>query len=194
MLEKILFFILFSLFGITVYSIMLLGWGRFSKYSIIGAIRASSQTISYELLLSTIIICFFVIFSSPNINNCNINTFFNFTLIIIIYISLIREINRTPFDFSEGERELISGFNIELSSNLFVLIFLGEYGIILFSSYVIRWFFFFNSLLIISLIVFSFIITRRTFPRFRYDIIIGFLWKFCLPLSCILLLLIINLI
>ena len=83
------------------------------------------------------------------------------------------DVNRAPLDFAEGERELIRGFNIEYGSLPFTLVFLGEYGIILGLSFVIRSFFLENyyigGILFSSLIIFL----RRTLPRFRYDSLMG---------------------
>ena len=104
-----------------------------------------------------------------------INKFLNFFLYINFFLILVIETNRTPFDFSESESELISGFNIEYSRSLFVLLFLGEYGLLIICSYLISILFFLNNIIIIFLFLFIFLIIRSSFPRFRYDILIKFL-------------------
>lgn len=99
-----------------------------------------------------------------------------------IYVfCLVADVNRAPFDFAEGERELISGFNIEYGSLPFTLVFLGEYGMILGLSFMISSFFvenyYISGIVISSLIIFL----RSTLPRFRYDSLIGVRWFFILP-------------
>lgn len=90
-------------------------------------------------------------------------------ILFLIFILILRESRRIPFDFIEGESELVSGFNIEFSSSYFSLFFIYEYGIILFLRLIIRIIllnFYFNLFLI-----FIFIIIRSCFPRIRYDLI-----------------------
>lgn len=185
---KFYFLIIFALFGLSVYSIIILGWSSFSKYGIIGGIRARRQTISYELLLSLLIIIFYHFYSSSSHKlSEHIRILFQVTISFITFILLLIECNRAPFDFTEGESELISGFNIELSSTVFVLIFLGEYGIIIFSSYLISLLNFYSSYTTCSIFFFTFIIIRSSFPRFRYDLLISFIWKILIFCLCCLL-------
>lgn len=153
-----------------MYSTLLSGIVRKSKYGIIGALRASSQSISYEIAFSlymlAIIIHYRVFYFVSNI----------MLRIVVIYLPflviVIAELNRAPFDFAEGERELVRGFNVEYSSVAFVLLFLSEYGRLIFFR-VLSSMLFFSFSIFISLVIFSIIIfIRRSYPRFRYDIMI----------------------
>lgn len=82
------------------------------------------------------------------------------------FLSCVAECNRAPFDFREGERELISGFNVEFGRNWFVFIFLREYGIILFFSFLSG---VLLSPIFILFVLGGILLIRRVFPRFRYD-------------------------
>lgn len=175
-----------------VYPILLRGWASNRKYAIMGSIRGVAQTISYEISLALVIIQFIVLFISINIKD-HIGSFLwgvsvvPFTAVIWVVL-LLAETNRTPFDFAEGESELVSGFNIEYASIGFVLIFLREYAsIILFSTFSIVFFlnkemFSISTALLSLLITSMWIIIRATFPRYRYDKLINIAWKRYLPI------------
>jgi len=123
-----------------VYSVILAGWSSNSIYALLGGLRAVAQTISYEVSLGLIFISMIFLIRCYN--------FFNFLILqeyvwFIIFMSPIglvwfstclAETNRTPFDFAEGESELVSGFNVEYRRGGFALIFLAEYARILFIS------------------------------------------------------------
>jgi len=112
-----------------------------------------------------------------------------FPLFLIWLASIIAETNRAPFDFAEGESELVSGFNIEYGRGGFALLFLAEYARIIFISYFIALIFFggFKNLLLFNLLgwgfCFLFIWVRGTYPRLRYDKLIGLAWRSFLPNS-----------
>jgi len=104
---------------------------------------------------------------------------------------LVAETNRSPFDFAEGERELVSGFKTEYRGLGFALLFLGEYGNIIFLRLLTCYFyfprfFFFQPFLSLSIII-LFLVFRGTFPRFRYDLLMKLAWKVILPISFFLL-------
>nr|QZP41180.1 NADH dehydrogenase subunit 1 [Geoscapheus dilatatus] len=189
----LLFFL--SCTSLGVYTIMVAGWSSNSNYSLLGGLRAVAQTISYEVSLALILLSFVFLVSSYNLINFYYYQtylwliFVSFPLALIWFISCLAETNRTPFDFAEGESELVSGFNIEYSSGGFALIFLAEYSSILFMSMLmcilflggdLNTFFFFLKL---SFISFMFIWVRGTLPRFRYDSLMYLAWKSFLPLT-----------
>jgi len=176
-----------------IYPLLISGWSSNRKYAILGSIRGVAQTISYEIRFALLVIQFILLLISYNLKE---HIFSGYILIltlpflrVIWLVILLAETNRTPFDFSEGESELVSGFNIEYGSTGFVLIFLREYAIILlFSSAAVRFFtplyIFSLATSIISVIISSvWIIMRATLPRYRYDILINIAWKSYLPLS-----------
>lgn len=186
--------IFFILSTIRVYFIILIGWSSNSKYCYIGSIRRVAQIISYEISFFIIIIYLIIIsqsyfFTQIRESQKMIHFFWgNLFLFIIWIISCLAETNRRPFDFSEGESELVSGFNVEYIGGWFALIFLAEYTRILILRIISTIFFFKNtillsSILIIILISITLIWVRRTFPRFRYDILINISWKIFLPIS-----------
>nr|YP_010225789.1 NADH dehydrogenase subunit 1 [Propsilocerus sinicus]UDD74666.1 NADH dehydrogenase subunit 1 [Propsilocerus sinicus] len=189
----VLFFLCCTSMG--VYSVMIAGWSSNSSYALLGGMRAVAQTISYEVSLSLILLS--MIFLVGNYNFLSFNLFQNYIwllflclpLAIVWFATSLAETNRTPFDFAEGESELVSGFNVEYSSGGFALIFLGEYASILFMSMLfsvlflgadIYSFLFFIKLTMIS---FMFIWVRGTLPRFRYDKLMYLAWKSFLPFS-----------
>merc|ERR1711974_311638 len=108
------------------------------KYATLGSIRGVAQTISYEIRLAILIIQFILFFIHYNVKEHILNgAIIRISLpcfTIIWLVLLLAETNRTPFDFAEGESELVSGFNVEYASTGFVLIFLREYAIILLFS------------------------------------------------------------
>jgi len=107
-------------------------------------------------------------------------------LMICFYLRCVAECNRAPFDFAEGESELVSGFNIEYGSVTFSLIFIAEYGIIITFSLLTGLLFTRTFLvLIIWLLISSILILRRIYPRFRYDKLMYLAWYKFLPLSII---------
>lgn len=189
----ILFFLCCTSLG--VYTLIVSGWSSNSNYALLGGLRAVAQTISYEVSLALILISRIIIVIDFNlvIFMYYQNLIWFFFLIIPLglcwFSSRLAETNRTPFDFAEGERELVSGFNIEYRSGGFALIFLAEYSRILFISllfvllymggYSLRIFFYLK----LSLISFLFIWVRGTLPRYRYDKLIYLAWKIYLPIS-----------
>lgn len=185
--------VFFSIIRLRCYGLILIRWGSNSKYAILGGLRGVSQIISYEvcLFLFVLIVAFFRIsikYYSIEIIQQGLWNITTILPVFIIWLTLcMAESNRTPFDIAEGEREIVSGFNIEYGGGLFALIFIREYGIIIFLRFITSLFFLGRRRIIkIFTICFIFIWTRRSFPRVRYDQLIIFSWKIALPLSLIL--------
>nr|YP_009754541.1 NADH dehydrogenase subunit 1 [Myrmus lateralis]QIN90649.1 NADH dehydrogenase subunit 1 [Myrmus lateralis] len=181
--------------GMGVYGIMLSGWSSNSKYALLGGLRAMAQTISYEVSMSMLMLCFIIFIHSYNFIDFMIYQssvwfiFFSFPLFFCWLSSCLAETNRAPFDFAEGESELVSGFNVEYSSGGFAFIFISEYMNIIFMSMLSVVMFLgcdLSSLtfyLKIVFIIFWFIWVRGTLPRFRYDKLMYLTWKVFLPMS-----------
>nr|YP_007026058.1 NADH dehydrogenase subunit 1 [Carcinoscorpius rotundicauda]AFT65398.1 NADH dehydrogenase subunit 1 [Carcinoscorpius rotundicauda] len=187
----LLFFLCVS--SLSVYTLMGAGWSSNSKYAMLGAYRAVAQTISYEVSLALIMLSCVVMVESydlvklSNYQDCWWLVWGFFPLFLVWFSSCLAETNRSPFDFAEGESELVSGFNVEYSSGGFALIFMAEYANIMFVS-LISVFLFFGGMiemLVISIVILSmlFLWVRGTFPRFRYDKLMGLAWKIYLPLA-----------
>lgn len=189
----ILFFMVCT--GIGVYGIILSGWSSNSNYALLGRLRSVAQVISYEVRIIIIILCVIIFVFSYNLldfmyyQHFSWFLFINFPLFFCWISSCLAETNRSPFDFAEGERELVRGFNVEYRSGGFAFIFLSEYSNIIFISLLtviiflgcdlISLYFYIK----VILIVFWFIWVRGVLPRFRYDKLIYLTWKLFLPLS-----------
>lgn len=178
-----------------VFSVLLAGWSSNSKYSLIGRLRSVAQSISYESVLRTLCVLVVIYLISFSIRSfLFINSFLLFTIFPIWFICSLAETHRAPFDFSEAESELVSGFNTEYSGMYFAFIFLSEYGALLYSCLLISFIFFYFfcgtvfTLIFVSLFIrFIFIWVRITFCRYRYDMLMMFSWKVLLPFSLIIL-------
>ncbi|UDG81656.1 NADH-quinone oxidoreductase subunit H [Candidatus Profftia lariciata] len=194
----ILFFLMMA--GLTVYAVLFAGWSSNNKYSLLGAIRASAQTLSYEVFLGLSVMGVvaqadsfnikIIIQSQVHLWNI-IPQFFGFLTFIIAGIAVC---HRHPFDQPESEQELADGYHIEYSGMKFGLFFLGEYiGVITISALIVTLFFggwygpFLSPItwFIIKTVLFVilFILVRASLPRPRYDQVMSFGWKICLPLT-----------
>jgi len=183
---SLLFFIIIS--GLSVFPIFFAGWRSNRMYAFLGSLRASAQTISYEISLIFLLLTIIILG-----NNYLLAYPDRFSLgcimvpvLLIWLITIISETNRAPFDFAEGESELVSGFNIEYRSGGFGLLFLAEILNILFMCVLTRLLIFQSwsviSLLTRILFVILFLITRTSYPRLRYDLLISLFWLVLLPL------------
>lgn len=184
----VLLFLCISAFN--VYVVLGAGWSSNSAYAFLGGLRASAQTISYEV--SLVFILLLPILLSKSITLINYLYYYpvawlRFFSFLIWFTTCLAETNRAPFDFAEGESELVSGFNIEFAGGLFALLFLAEYASILFISFLSRRLFLYTSSIIPYmvrgvLISIIFLVVRGVYPRYRYDKLITLCWKSFLPL------------
>nr|QLY89901.1 NADH dehydrogenase subunit 1 [Ironoquia dubia] len=189
------FLFLLACMSVSVYFMMISGWASNSNYAKLGSLRGMAQTISYEVSLAIILLSLMVLVAGFNL----VNFFyyqetiwfiiFLFPLGLIMFASMLAELNRAPFDFIEGESELVSGFNIEYSSGGFALIFLAEYSSIIFMSMLFMVMFMgglsFSIMFYLKLMIcgFSFIWVRGVLPRYRYDKLMNLTWSGFLPVS-----------
>nr|AJG02473.1 NADH dehydrogenase subunit 1 [Bufo gargarizans minshanicus] len=192
---------LLALSSLTVYSILGSGWASNSKYALIGALRAVAQTISYEVTLALILLCTILLSGNFSLQNFSITQEPLWLLIpawplaMMWYISTLAETNRAPFDLTEGESELVSGFNVEYAGGPFALFFLAEYANILMMNTISAVIFLGSSTLFILTLTTSslmlksailsmvFLWVRASYPRFRYDQLMHLVWKNFLPLT-----------
>ena len=180
---------------IGVYTVIIAGWASNSNYALLGGLRAVAQTISYEVSLALILLSFVFLVQRYNILDFTRGqeglwfVVLTLPLCIIWFASCLAETNRTPFDFAEGESELVSGFNVEYRRGGFALIFIAEYASILFIRILFVILFLgsniYNIFFYIKLVflAFIFIWVRGTLPRFRYDKLIFLAWKSYLPVA-----------
>lgn len=188
---------------ISGYVVIFIGWSANSIYSMIGSIRSVSQILSYEVSFILIILVIILIRERYSIIDFVSYQFYLWYLVVLyplfllFFIRILAELNRRPIDFIEGESELVSGFNIEYFRGGFTMIFLSEYGMIIFFR-LIR-VYIFRNLLEHSLILIFFIINflcrivifiRGMLPRMRYDELMYLCWKIILPIILIYIILI----
>ena len=204
--------VIFGIASMSVYGIVLAGWSSNSKYSLIGALRASAQMISYELSYGMALAAVLLLANSLSLTqivNGQAGTWFGFIpkwfvflqpLGFLIYFTAgVAETNRAPFDFPEAEQELVAGYHTEYSSMSFAMFFLAEYINMVTVSAVatdlflggwygpflpesLGWIWF---LLKVGAILFFYVWMRWTLPRYRYDQLMLFGWKVLLPLSVV---------
>uniref|UniRef100_UPI0030E5D753 NADH dehydrogenase subunit 1 n=1 Tax=Vescelia pieli TaxID=2526987 RepID=UPI0030E5D753 len=189
----LLFF--FCCTSMSVYSMMLSGWSSNSNYALLGGLRAVAQTISYEVSLALILLSFVMLVGGFSLSVFIMYQKYIWLMFLCVplfmcwFSSCLAETNRTPFDFSEGESELVSGFNVEYGSGGFALIFMAEYSSILFMSMLSVIVFlggngvspsFFLKLVFLA---FVFIWVRGSLPRYRYDKLMYLAWSSYLPMA-----------
>nr|YP_007624990.1 NADH dehydrogenase subunit 1 [Taurotragus derbianus]ABP38157.1 NADH dehydrogenase subunit 1 [Taurotragus derbianus] len=188
--------------SLAVYSILWSGWASNSKYALIGALRAVAQTISYEVTLAIILLSVLLMNGSFTLSTLIITQeqvwliFPAWPLAMMWFISTLAETNRAPFDLTEGESELVSGFNVEYAAGPFALFFMAEYAnIIMMNIFTTTLFlgafhnpympelYTINFTIKSLLLTISFLWIRASYPRFRYDQLMHLLWKNFLPLT-----------
>nr|CAD21973.1 NADH dehydrogenase subunit 1 [Procavia capensis] len=197
---SILFILAMS--SLAVYSILWSGWASNSKYALIGALRAVAQTISYEVSLTIILISVLLMNGSFTLTTLSITQEHMWLLVplwpltMMWFISTLAETNRAPFDLTEGESELVSGFNVEYAAGPFALFFMAEYANIIMMNTLTTILFLgttnnpympetctTNLILKTLVLTMMFLWVRASYPRFRYDQLMHLLWKNFLPLT-----------
>jgi NADH-quinone oxidoreductase subunit H len=202
--------VVFAITSMSVYGIVLAGWSSNSKYSLLGGLRSASQMISYELPYGLALASVLVLANSLSLTtivDAQAGYWFGFVPrwfvflqpvgFLIFMIAGVAETNRAPFDFPEAEQELVAGYHTEYSSMAFAMFFLAEYINMVTVSAVatdlflggwhgpflpasLGWIWF---LIKTSALLFFYIWMRWTLPRYRYDQLMQFGWKFLLPLA-----------
>nr|QHN59846.1 NADH dehydrogenase subunit 1 [Sinocyclocheilus microphthalmus] len=191
-----------ALSSLAVYSILGSGWASNSKYALIGALRAVAQTISYEVSLGLILLSVIIFSGGYTLQTFNITQESIWLLVptwplaAMWYISTLAETNRAPFDLTEGESELVSGFNVEYAGGPFALFFIAEYANILLMNTLSAILFLgashipsipelttINLMTKAALLSIMFLWVRASYPRFRYDQLMHLVWKNFLPLT-----------
>jgi NADH-quinone oxidoreductase subunit H len=204
---------LFAVLSISVYGIMIGGWASNNKYSLYGAIRASSQMISYELAMGISAITIILMSGSLSLSDIvekqhgmNWNIFYQPVAFLVFFVCSLAETNRAPFDLPECENELIGGYHTEYSSMKLGLFLFAEYIAMFISSAIMAIMFFGgynfpgmdafsgNTLAILSVLafftktfimIFVFMWIRWTIPRFRFDQLMHLGWKVLIPIAIV---------
>jgi NADH-quinone oxidoreductase subunit H len=203
--------VIFAVASMGVYGIVLAGWSSNSKYSLLGGLRSSAQMISYELSYGLALASVIMLAGSMSLREVVMDQSGYWWYVIpkwyvflqplgfFIYMTAgVAETNRAPFDFPEAEQELVAGYHTEYSSMSFALFFMAEYinmvtvSAVATSLYLggwlgpfsetagIGWIYFMIKVL---LILFFYVWMRWTLPRYRYDQLMEFGWKWLLPLA-----------
>lgn len=192
----------FAIAGIAVYAVLFAGWSSNNKYALLGALRASAQTLSYEVFLGLSLMGVVIQAGSFNLRDIVeaqsemwniIPQFFGFITFIFAAVAVT---HRHPFDQPEAEQELADGYHIEYAGMKWGLFFVGEYiGIVLVSALLVTLFFggwqgpwlppvvWFAAKTAFFIVLF--ILLRAALPRPRFDQVMSFGWKVCLPLTLI---------
>nr|QDM58575.1 NADH dehydrogenase subunit 1 [Spondylus violaceus] len=188
-----------SVLSVGVYGVVMAGWSSNSKYSLFGTVRALAQVISYEVLLITIFMFPLFLGGSLNLQEVGEVGLLTARFCWVGYFSLVgwlfcvlAETNRAPFDLVEGESELVSGFNVEYSGPGFAMIFIAEYGNVIFLGTVTVAVFWGGSMMgvgsclvemgLVGVFLSFVVLCRCSMPRFRYDMLMKMAWVSWLPL------------
>nr|CCA94470.1 NADH dehydrogenase subunit 1 [Philodina citrina] len=174
-MSNAIFFIL-MISTIVVYVLFMLGWSSENVYGVLGGLRSSSQMIAYEIIMFFVMILLVIFHMSWNLWDFNFSIYYLFDIFVIWLLILLVETNRSPYDFAEGESELVSGYNIEYMGVLFAYMFIAEYGMLVFFSWVTA--VMFMSSYMFWLVLIFLIVVRGFIPRSRYDILMANCWKF----------------
>lgn len=200
---------LLSISALNVYSILIAGWASQSRYAFLGAVRATAQMISYEVIIGFIILIIVMTSGSLDLQKIVLsqtsvwNVVAHFPMFVIFFACILAETNRAPFDLVEAEAELVAGFHVEYSSMGFALFFLGEYANMILMSALTTLLFLGGWLPPLKLplgemipgfvwfaakvcfLLFVFIWVRASLPRFRYDQLMRLCWQVFFPIALI---------
>jgi NADH-quinone oxidoreductase subunit H len=204
--------VLFAITSMGVYGVVLAGWASNSKYSLLGGLRSSAQMISYELSYGLSLAAIIMLAGSMSLRgivDAQAGYWFGFIPKWYIFIQPVSffifmtagvaETNRAPFDFPEAEQELVAGYHTEYSSMSFALFFMAEYINMVTVAAVVAdlylggwhgpflpaWLGWIWFLIKISALLFFYIWMRWTLPRYRYDQLMEFGWKWMLPIATV---------
>jgi len=195
--------------GLAVYGVLVAAWSSNNKWSILGGMRASAAMVSYEIGMSLAVVALFMttggydpreIIAAQGHLPWHWNVVPHFFGFIVFFTCMFAETNRLPFDFAEGESEIVAGFNTEYGSMKFSLLALAEYGHMMTASALVATLYFGGwqvpfvqnptvalsiTSFVLKLVFFAwvFVWVRWTLPRFRYDQLMHLGWKVMLPLS-----------
>ena len=188
--------LLFLLSSLNIYGLVIAGWSSNSKYAFLGALRSGAQVISYELVFGFIVVAVGLVGQSYNLIDLVVFQFSGVWLVFVLFpvfvvflIVMLAETNRAPFDLAEAEAEIVAGYNVEYSSIMFAMFFLGEYANMLMMSFLASTLFvggfgcsyYFLLFFKISVFLVFFIVIRAALPRYRYDQLMALCWRMLLP-------------
>ncbi len=203
--------------ALTVVGILMAGWASNNKWSLIGGIRSAAQIISYEIPAGLAILSPILLAGTLSMQGIiqaqgwapwdwfAFHNPFTFVALVVLYVALLAEANRTPFDLPEAESELVAGFATEYSGMRFALFFLAEWGTLYVIGAVITTLFlggwqvpiWTNNVVLLNLSQFAVFFLksyfwafvamwiRATLPRVRVDQLMSLCWKYLVPVGFI---------